>query len=431
MKYELNYGSEKISFEIPQENVLQNIEVKKQSAVKTNQEAIENAFNHPVDAPPLEKVAKDKKVVLLVEDATRDVAFEDIFARLVAKLIRAKFVTAVICSGTHDPGLAGNRDISQALSQKFDSVNFTNYEITVHDSRQKKFDNYGTTSIGNTVWVNPLVKKGELFLVLSDMKNHYFAGYSNAIKNFLPGICALETTERNHALALKDQATFGHHPWHPDSARQDNPLAKDMVEGFKLITKGKPAFLLATIAKSRKILWSEYGDLIKVTQNGIIQVDQLMSQTVTPADILIVSSGGYPNDETIYTAQRALELSKAAVKSGGKILFLAECRNGIGPESAKENFFDLLAKPLPEVFALLEKKYIMYSHKAYKFARLIDQCNFLGVHTRLSKKDIESIHLSYVSNPVLWVANELKAQPNLSINLVNDGNKIALHTRNS
>ena len=48
------------------------------------------------------------------------------------------------------------------------------------------------------------------------MKTHYFAGYSNPIKNFVPGICAFETTEKNHSLALHPHSSFGLHPWHSD-----------------------------------------------------------------------------------------------------------------------------------------------------------------------------------------------------------------------
>lgn len=430
MNYKLNYGSDSIVFEIPEKNVLSNIEVKDASVSKKNEELLQQALENPVDSLPLKQLVEGKHLVLLVEDATRDVVFGQIFSALAPHLTRAKFVTTVICTGTHNPELAGNSDIINALDQAFSSVNFIRFEVVVHDSRRDTFEDCGVSTVGNRILVNQAARKADLFLALSDMKNHYFAGYSNAVKNFLPGFCALQTTERNHALALKEKSTFGFHPWHPDASRHSNPVAEDMVEGFHLITRGRPAYVLATIEKAHQVLWTQFGDLIPVTQNGMQQVDELMSQTVEPADLLIVSSGGYPNDETIYTAQRALELSKAAVKPGGKILFLAECRNGIGPESAKENFFDLLAKPLPEVFALLEKKYIMYSHKAYKFGRLIERSGFLGIHTKLPRESVEKIHLSYVDNPVAFVKKELETNPQLTINLVNDGNKIALHSRN-
>ena len=81
------------------------------------------------------------------------------------------------------------------------------------------------------------------------MKNHYFAGYSNPIKNFVPGICNYSTAECNHALALRDESTFGQHPLHPDPRRRDNPLAKDMWEAYKIICAGRPVYVLATISK--------------------------------------------------------------------------------------------------------------------------------------------------------------------------------------
>ena len=67
----------------------------------------------------------------------------------------------------------------------------------------------------NRIYINDESKDIDVFVTHSDMKNHYFAGYSNALKNFMPGICKYETIERNHALALKDNSTFGHHPLHP------------------------------------------------------------------------------------------------------------------------------------------------------------------------------------------------------------------------
>ena len=117
------------------------------------------------------------------------------------------------------------------------------------------------------------------------------------------------------------------------------------------------------------------------------------------------------------------------MKSGGQVLFLAECRHGIGPDSAKENFYDLLCRPLDEVFKILEQDYILYSHKAYKFARMIANLERIGFYTKLDRSLIEPIHLYPVSSPQQFVEEALKKNPNLTINIVNDGNKIALHSR--
>lgn len=431
MKYRLKYGDGALDFEIPEKNVLHVVEVQETNSKAANRELLNSALQAPLAAPPLPEAVKDQHVVLLIEDSTRDVAFEDIAETLAGQLTPARFVQIIICTGTHDPYVPGNERILTTWRRYLLAKGINDFDIVIHDGHNGPFDDYGSTpTLHNRLLVNPLIRKADVFLVLSDMKNHYFAGYSNAIKNFLPGVCAVETTERNHALALDDRSTFGYHPWHPDPQRRVNPVARDMAEGYRMIVGKRPAYLLATIEKNHRIIWAAFGELKTVTVEGIRQVDRLMSREVEPAEFLIVSPGGYPNDESIYIAQRALELSRNAVKPGGKILFLAECRHGIGPREARKNFYDLLSRPLPEVFKLLEKKYVLYSHKAYKFARLIDRVSVIGMHTGLDRETVEKIHLKYVADPRAFVREELKKNPNITINIVNDGNKIALHARN-
>ncbi len=427
--YRIKYGSKDIRLRIPEENVLHQIEVKEPEQRESNRELLRKALEEPVDALLLAEAVAGKRVVLLVEDATREVPITDLFPPVAEQLRTAAFVQVLVCTGTHNPNLPGNAEIVAALQHAFRQYDVKSFAIEIHRGKGIEYWDAGTLRTGNRVLVNPRAKEADVYLALSDMKNHYFAGYSNALKNFLPGICANQTTERNHALALKDQATFGHHPLHADPQRQDNPLAEEMLEAFRLIRRDRVALTLAIVSKGDQILWAAYGELEEVVRRGTGEVDRLMSQTVEPADLLIVSPGGFPNDESLYTAQRALELSKNAVKPGGEVLFVAECRHGIGPDSAKENFYDLLRRPLEEVFKILEQKYILYSHKAYKFARLIASVKRIGFYTTLERTLVEPIHLFPVESPQQFVDEALQRNPNLTINIVNDGNKIALHSR--
>ncbi len=427
--YRLKYGSRAVRLRLPEENVLNIVEVKDPGIKESNGALIQEALEQPVNAPLLKEVVAGKKVALLVEDATREVPVADIFPPVAEQLSSAAFVQVLVCTGTHNPTLPGNREIVDTLQAAFRQQGVKKYDIEVHRGKGIEYWDAGEISTGNRILVNPRAKEVDVYLALSDMKNHYFAGYSNALKNFLPGICANETTERNHALALREESTFGHHPLHSDPRRRDNPLAQEMLEAFRLIRRDKVALTLAVISKGEQVLWAEFGELEEVVRRGTAEVDRLMSQTVEAADLLIVSPGGFPNDESLYTAQRALELSKRAVKPGGEVLFVAECRHGIGPDSAKENFYDLLSRPLEEVFKILERKYILYSHKAYKFARMIANLKRIGFYTRLDRSLVEPIHLYPVESPQQFVEEALKRNPNLTINIVNDGNKIALHSR--
>ena len=428
MKFSLKYGSSVVELEIPEKNVQHYIEVQDENEPVDNGEVLRQALTQPLQAPPLQEALRGRHVVLLLEDATRDVDVETLAREVSPHLTEVASLTGIICTGTHDPETAGNRQILDVWRRYLLARGVPEFDLVIHDCRARSFDDYGETpTFKNRLLVNPLLKKAEAFLVFSDMKNHYFAGYSNAIKNFLPGVCAFETTERNHAMALRDEATFGYHPWHPDPGRRFNPVAVDMAEAYEMMVGNRPAYLVATIEKQHRILWAAYGELRAVTVAGIHEVDKRMSQTVTPADVLVVSSGGFPNDESLYIAQRALELSKNAVKPGGDILFLAECRHGIGPRASRKNFYDLLAQPLDTVLQLLEKKYVLYSHKAYKFARLIQRMHAIAMYTALERETVEKIHLQYTSDPQYFIDSLLHKNPDLTVNIVNDGNKIAIH----
>ncbi|GAI04101.1 unnamed protein product, partial [marine sediment metagenome] len=108
---------------------------------------------------------------------------------------------------------------------------------------------------------------------------------------------------------------------------------------MRLIIKQRPVYALVTISTLDRIQWAKFGPAEKVCTAAFAIADQRNTHTVEPVERLIVSPGGLPNDVDLYIAQRALELTKNAVKNGGEILFLAACPNGIGEEQTMENFY--------------------------------------------------------------------------------------------
>jgi nickel-dependent lactate racemase len=187
--------------------------------------------------------------------------------------------------------------------------------------------------------------------------------------------------------------------------------------------------VLATITKKRNILWSGAGLIREVMEKGILEVDRLMSMEVSEADKLIVSCGGYPNDESLYTAQRALELSKYGVKTGGDILFLAGCADGLGPQKSIKNFFEPLTDDIDSILTKLSDTYVMYSHKTYKFAKLIDQMSRIYLMSELSSELVQKIHLFPTDDPQILINQWLTQNPKVSIGIVTDGNKLALYNK--
>ena len=272
MKIKIPYHTSHIELDIPEKNIANIIGSDDQPTTGSNEEMLEEAFQNDL-GKKLKRIVANKKIGLIVEDHTREVPFEDRFNILFPKLKSAKQVKVFIATGTHDREVTGNYKIKNLIEHKSHEINLPLEKVIIHNCHKGDFYLAGTTSIGNNIYANKEITDAEIVIILSDMKNHYFAGYSNPLKSLLPGICKYETVERNHALTLNDKSTFGFHPLHPDERRRDNPLAHDMYEGFNLIAGNRPVFVLGTICKHNKIQWTKFGELREITAEGILQVD--------------------------------------------------------------------------------------------------------------------------------------------------------------
>ena len=428
MKIDLHYGKGIVSLQIPEKNIQDVIEPWHSRQQADNADLIAGTLADE-QALDFQKQVAGKRLCVLAEDGTRDVPFEDIFGPL-ANLIRdCSSIEFIICTGTHKPETPENSQITDQMEKAIENAGISNLSIHSHDSRNGEFIDAGQTALGTKVHYNPLADKADVFLALSDLKTHYFAGYSNPIKNFVPGICKFETTEHNHSLALNDKSTFGRHPWHRDPDRRDNPLANDQLEAMEMIVKDRPVYTLATINTSRKLQWVKLGPIRDVTAEALSQIDSQNTHTVTPVPRLIVSPGGFPNDISLYIAQRALELTKNAVTDGGEILFLAQCKDGVGEEHTLENFYNRLTAPLESILTSIESDYKLYSHKPYKFAQLIKRLGQIWMHSEIPDDVVEAAHLRPTHQSQAVVDNWLAEDPDTKITVVDGANKIALYAQ--
>jgi lactate racemase len=427
-KVKIPFNESYIELNIPEKNIANLIGNEEKLIPGSNIEKLGKAFQI-YNGNDFNEIVNNKRIALIVEDHTREVPFEDRFNILFPKLKSAKQIKVFIATGTHDGEVEGNYKIRSQILQSTETNNINIDKIVIHNCHKDDFYFAGTTSIRNDIYVNQQIQDAEVIIILSDMKNHYFAGYSNPLKSLLPGLCKYETVERNHALTLNDNSTFGFHPLHPDENRRDNPLAQDMYEGFKLIVGTRPVLVLGTICNHNQIQWAKFGELEEVTTEGILQVDKMNGVSVEPMEKIIVSAGGYPNDESLYIAQRALELTKNAVIEGGEILFIAGCANGIGPKKSVQNFYEPLKENIDSILNKLSEKYIMYSHKTYKFAQLIHRMKSIYFQSELSDEEIEPIHLKPTNSPQKIVDKWLAENENVKINIFTEGNKVAVYSK--
>jgi len=423
----VTYGTRKIELHIPDPNFAGKIEPRQLNSIPDEMQELERVLDSP-NGQTLPELVVDKSVCVLVEDHTRDAPHQAMISSVVPRLAGAVKVQFIITTGTHVVNHPSNQVIVEMIRRAAKNYRLAKYDVMIHDCRSRDMVDLGKTSRGTPVIIDSAAAGHDVYVSLSDMKAHYFAGYSNFVKNFLPGVCAFETVEANHAMALDPHSTFGIHPFHPDSERRSNPLADDMREAMEMITKDSKVFVLAVVSSNRRVTWAGAGEVRPVTAAAIDYLDKTASFKVTPSTRVVVSPGGWPQDKSLYHAQRAIELTKNAVSDNGEILFLAECRDGVAPEEAMENFYNKLKAPLDDVISSISGTYHLYEHKAYKFAELLKRVARIRMYTNLDRETVEAVHLEKVDDPQSVIDEWVSVDPTAQILFLDQGNKIAVYS---
>ena len=416
MEIKLHYGSDFLSLDIPEKNIADVIKPDSGSGSEYDSSTIEPAI--------LEKFKAEivgKKLCIITTDGSRDLPLGDVLERLAEHLSGCGNISFVIATGTHNSNTEQNEKIIETIEEYFSKPN-----IHIHDCQEDEFVSAGQTSCGTVVEYNSVIDDADVFLVLSDVKFHYFAGYSNPVKNIVPGICSYKTAEGNHSLALDVNSAFGLHPLHNDVARRDNPLACDQLEAMKMVVGGRKVWAFVTISSHGEIGWANFDRMEEAAGCGFDEADKRNLRTVEPVDYLIVSPGGLPNDVDLYISQRALELTKAAVNDGGEVLFVSSCPEGVGSERTRENFYDILINPLDEILAAEQGEYKLFSHKPYKFAQLISRLKHLWIYSEISKEECVKMHLEPAGDLQGVVDGWVSKNPDARILVVDGANKLAL-----
>lgn len=425
MEIALKYGSGRLALQVPENNVAGLYRPVRRSADGDASPLV--ALPRSAQAERLREDARGKSVLFFIADATRDEAHGDILEAGFRCLGEARRVTVVVTTGSHKADTPGNRAIVSASATAAVRSGITPPEVVIHDCRTARFTSHGTTSRGNEILLSDVLDPAEVLLVASDMKHHYFAGYSNPLKDFLPGIAAFATIERNHRLALETDATFGRHPLHPDPSRRTNPVSEDMLEAFELASKGRPCHALVTITVDGRTAHAHLDRIRDAAAHGMEVVDEIASFSVDRTNRLVVSAGGSPQDDTLYLSQRAVELTRAAAANGAEILLLAECAGGIADsESAFTNFYVELTRPLPEVTRRIRDGYKLYQHKAYKFAELLQRIDALHLHSALPEAEVLAAHLTPANDPQALVDRWVQEDPNCRIACFDEANRLCV-----
>jgi nickel-dependent lactate racemase len=186
----------------------------------------------------------------------------------------------------------------------------------------------GETRRGTPVFVNRLLVDAAHVLVCGQVSHHSFWGYRGGPAMIVPECAGKETIERHLHLAY-DARLAGLHPRCRDGVVAGNPLQEDLREAFRFLNVD---FLLHTLVNENgQVVGAVAGEPLQAHAAGCRLLDDIYRVPLEEAaDLAIVSCGGYPHDANYCRAHEALHRAVQTVQPGSNIIFVAECRHGLG-----------------------------------------------------------------------------------------------------
>jgi lactate racemase len=336
MRVQLDYGTDGLSIELPDERVTI-IEPVPRAAASDPHRALTDAIRAPIGCAPLrQQVRPGCRVAISVCDVTRAQPRRDQLRALFAELpeVPMRDVTIFIATGTHRSNTGP--ELEQMLGRDIlDSCRVVN-----HDSRDLATLTYvGRTATGVPVHLNRGFLAADVRITTGFVEPHFFAGFSGGPKMVAPGLAGLETV-----MALHDAPRIGH-PNATWGITHGNPVHDDVREISRMVDI---AFALdVTLNRDQQITAAFAGDILEQHRAACaFAKDTAMRAVAAPFDVVVTTNSGYPLDQNLYQAVKGMSAAAAIVKPGGTIVCASECRDGLPSHGSYGAV--LASRPSPE-----------------------------------------------------------------------------------
>ncbi|WP_366921582.1 nickel-dependent lactate racemase [Metallumcola ferriviriculae] len=324
---DFKYGSGKVAIPLPDGNFTE-LMPKKVSPIQDLEQELNQVLDGPIGTKPFNEIfCQGDKVVIIASDVTRVVRLNLFLPHIVDRLNRLGIpdenIIVIIALGTH------RHQTDEERKQIVGEEMYNRLEVIDHDC-DGAVTYMGKTKFGTEVEINRLVAERKTILTGS-IVHHLMAGFGGGRKSIVPGVASRKTVRQNHNHAL-DPENERSNPLIGVGVTAGNPINEDMVECTRLVN---PDFLInAVMDPDGNIAKIFCGHWLSAWEQGCKWADETFGVTLAEdADLVITSCGGFPKDISLYQGTKTMFNANLAVKPGGTILMLAECREGAGADS--------------------------------------------------------------------------------------------------
>lgn len=361
MELSFKIGTRTETVQVPDEAVLGVLEPNDVPVGLTDQAEVCRALAEPIGTPRLRQIVRPgEKVAIVTSDITRPmptwVVLPPVLEELYSAGVRPEDITLVFALGSHrkhTPEEMAHLAGEQAWGQ------IRCVDLDVNDCVH-----VGTTSRGTPVDIDRRVAEADRRICLGNIEYHYFAGYSGGAKAIMPGVSTRDAIQANHCRMVEAAACAG--------KLAGNPVREDIEEAAAMV--GVDFIVNVVLDAHKEIIRAVAGDVVKAHRAGCAFLDTLYRKELSQrADIVLVSQGGAPKDLNLYQTQKALDNAKHAVKSGGVVVLIGSCREGLG-EKVFEQW--LTQAPTPRsLIDRIQKEFRLGGHKAAAIAMVLEQAD--------------------------------------------------------
>ncbi len=340
MRVDVAFGRSGLTLDLPERFSFHILEARSARPLPDPVPALEAALDAPIGAAPLAELARGRRsAAISVCDITRPAPNSLVLPPVLGRLERAgiprEAITILIATGLHRP------DTESELREIVGPEIAGSYQVVNHEARKKELHRYlGETASGTPVYIDGRFLAADLHLSLGFIEPHLMLGYSGGRKLVAPGLAGEDTIKALHSPRfMRDPRTH-------EGSIEGNPLHEELLEIARMA--GHDFIVDVALARDRRIAGIFAGHPEKAHRRGVEFVSQVMLEELqAPVDAVITTAAGYPLDLTYYQSIKGITAAQHIVKTGGRILLLAECAEGPGAPEFRRMLKEF---PSPEKF---------------------------------------------------------------------------------
>jgi len=384
---ELKYGDSHFFFEFDDER-FRVLETGKTEHALTDLE-IGEQLDQPIGSPAIEEfVEPGEKVLIVVPDATREVACGQVINVVVRRLIAngtAPFdINIIFATGIHR---RVTDDEKRAIVTPFIAQRIKTLDHSPRDIAQ--LVRLGETSDGIPIELNRALVDNQKIILIGGIAFHYFAGLTGGRKLICPGLASSRTISATHKLAF-DCERKTRRSGVGTALLDGNAVHEAFVDAALAI---KPVLCISTFVNDAGELTGLIcGDLIASHRKACDSFSAEHSLKISEKRGLVIAScGGLPYDINLIQAHKALDAASRACLDGGTIILLAECSDGLGRADFLKWFE---TKDSSELADRLCEGYQVNGQTAWNLMRINERVQ-VRIVTELSEGNIEKMGMKH------------------------------------